>query len=335
VGLHRILTVPALRGAILMLHRMRPHPAAAYQPNRGLEISPEFLDNLIGRLKQLGYVFVSMDEVPHMLQSKHHSPFIALTADDGYRDNIEYGLPVLRKHNVPLMMYITTGFAKRSSNLWWIDLEEAISRLDKISLSVMAQDVKFHSASHPEKERAFKAIYSILRSQHESVLRDRISFLCSQAGVNSTSITGANCLSVEEISVISKQEPLISFGSHTVNHLMLKQHDENILIQELEASKNELSCWIGKPVNHLAYPVGDASSAAKREFKAAKNLGYATAVIARGGVLARKSEYDFWALPRVFISGEYATIRGLCFQLSGIPYLIRQHVIHPRKIGPS
>lgn len=48
-------------GAILMLHRVGPARAAEFQPNKYLEITPEFLERAIGWLKRNSYEFVSID----------------------------------------------------------------------------------------------------------------------------------------------------------------------------------------------------------------------------------------------------------------------------------
>jgi hypothetical protein len=52
--------------------------------------------------------------------------FVALTFDDGYRDNLEDAWPVLAKHEAPWTLFVTPGFADRSARLWWLELEEAI-----------------------------------------------------------------------------------------------------------------------------------------------------------------------------------------------------------------
>jgi len=124
------------RGAILTFHHVRPTADRGFSPNRGLEISPEFLDALLGHLRRRGYRFVSLDQALEALAepSPAQAPFEALTFDDGYRDLVEFALPVLERHQAPFVAYITTNFAEGEGRLWWIELEEALARLDRIEI---------------------------------------------------------------------------------------------------------------------------------------------------------------------------------------------------------
>ena len=55
-GAHRMLR-PLIGGvgAILTLHHVRPPRADAFQPNRLLEVSPQFLEDVIRELRRSGH----------------------------------------------------------------------------------------------------------------------------------------------------------------------------------------------------------------------------------------------------------------------------------------
>ena len=116
-GLHRL--VPGgLRGlgAILMFHHVRPALGDAFQPNGLLEITPEFLHEVLLLLRRLDYDLVSLTEaVRRMRAEEHHRRFAVLTFDDGYRDNALHAAPVLARHQAPYTMFVTPGFADRTS----------------------------------------------------------------------------------------------------------------------------------------------------------------------------------------------------------------------------
>ena len=54
---------------------------------------------------------------------------------------------------------------------------------------------------------------------------------------------------------------------------------------ELENSRAVIEAALGVRPQHLAYPVGDRTSAGPREFKIAAELGFKTAVTTRPGVI--------------------------------------------------
>jgi len=54
-------------GAIFMLHHVRPPGEGEFQPNRHLEVSPEFLRAMLAHLAARGIDVVTMDEVHQRL----------------------------------------------------------------------------------------------------------------------------------------------------------------------------------------------------------------------------------------------------------------------------
>src|SRR5690606_27560159 len=96
-------------GAILMLHSVTREPPPPLALNSHLSIRPEFLDSLLGDLKAGGNLLVSLDELVTALPSRNAGRLIAITADDGYLDNMVEALPVLEKHGAPITIFITAG----------------------------------------------------------------------------------------------------------------------------------------------------------------------------------------------------------------------------------
>jgi hypothetical protein len=126
-GIHR-LAAPLTRGlgAILMFHHVRPWREQDFAPNRILEITPAFLDTALAHIKASDFEIVSLDAALERSAAPGERPFVVLTFDDGYRDNVEHALPVLEKHGAPFTMFVTSGFADRTARLWWVELEQAI-----------------------------------------------------------------------------------------------------------------------------------------------------------------------------------------------------------------
>src|SRR5947209_6652385 len=124
-------------GAILTLHHVRPARQDAFQPNRLLEVTPEFLEEVIERLRRADIDLVSLDEMRRrLLDRTFWRRFVCFTFDDGYCDNLTHAYPILRRHRVPFAVYVPTSFPDRIGELWWIALEAVIARNDRIGLDV-------------------------------------------------------------------------------------------------------------------------------------------------------------------------------------------------------
>lgn len=309
------------RGAILMFHHVRPARKQAFAPNRLLEITPEFLAAAIGLVRQRGFDIVTMDEAVARLArpSKHgEAPFAVLTFDDGYWDNRDFALPVLQRLNAPFTLYITTGFADRSARLWWRELEAAVGALERFALPG-GQNVS--CVSPEEKSRAFDAAYWILRGMGEAAMLDEIASLAASAGVNPREIVAEACMDWDAITALS-QDPLCSIGVHTLTHPMLAKHDAAFAEHEMRESRALIERRIGKPALHLSYPVGDRTSAGAREFAMAQQLGFASAVTTRPGMVLPAHVNRLHALPRLSVNGKWQSLAALDVLLSGAPFAL-------------
>src|SRR5689334_3315148 len=165
-GAHRLLQ-PMLGGvgAILTLHHVRPARAQLFQPNRLLEVTPEFLDSVLAGLRRGGIDIVPLDEMHRrMTERDFRRRFVCLTFDDGYRDNLRHALPVLRKHAAPFALYLPTSFPDRAGDLWWLTLEAVIARQSRIALVMQGEDRRYDCDTTEAKYELYEHIYWWLRS---------------------------------------------------------------------------------------------------------------------------------------------------------------------------
>jgi peptidoglycan/xylan/chitin deacetylase (PgdA/CDA1 family) len=301
-------------GAILMFHHVRPHEPRAFEPNRILEIAPAFLDAVIGHAKGRGYEVIPLGDVPGRLR-KPSGRFVALTFDDGYRDNLVHALPVLQAHAAPFTIFVTTGFADRTATLWWSDLEEALERLPDLEFD----GKRFPLGEARRKQAAFDAVMASLRSRPGPDLLDAINSLALKAGVNSAERVDRFCLDWDEIRALDKLD-LCTVAAHTLTHPMLALHDRATALEETVGSKRRLEHMLGRPVQHFAYPVGDAVAAGPREFEMARETGFATAVTTRPGMLFPEHVDHLHALPRLSVNGLYQNLKDFDVLLSGAAF---------------
>jgi peptidoglycan/xylan/chitin deacetylase (PgdA/CDA1 family) len=316
-GAHHFLR-PLLSGvgAIFMLHQVRPARESEFQPNRHLEITPEFLRATLCHLRSRDIDIISMDEVhERLVQGNFTRRFAAFTFDDGYRDNRDFALPVLREFDAPSTIYVASDFAEGVGRLWWVALEAVIARADRIDVRIGNSAVRFDTATPVAKQAAFDRLHDWLRAlPGEHDLQREIEALCAQHGVEMSAICRELCLSWDELSLLA-DDSLVTIGAHGITHSNLAKQGEEIATREIAGSKARIEQALQRPVLHLAYPYGDRFAAAEREFALARAAGFKTAVTTRPGMIFAESHLT--ALPRVSLNGNYQDIRILPVLTSG------------------
>jgi peptidoglycan/xylan/chitin deacetylase (PgdA/CDA1 family) len=305
-------------GTVFMLHHVRPPRDAAFQPNRHLEIAPEFLRAMLTHLRSIDVDIVPMDELHRRLAERDFARrFACFTFDDGYRDNRDFALPVMREFEAPFTVYVASDFAEGIGRLWWIALEMVIAKTSSIDAGVAGLTARLDTSTPAAKEAAFERLHDWLRGlPGGGDLQREVSALCARYGVDETAISRELCMSWDELKSFA-QDPLSGIGAHTVTHCNLARQTKEIAGQEMAVSRQRIENALQRPVLHLAYPYGDRIAAGAREFALAQAAGFKTAVTTRPGVIFRGSAGHLTALPRVSLNGNYQDARILPVLTSG------------------
>jgi peptidoglycan/xylan/chitin deacetylase (PgdA/CDA1 family) len=303
---------------ILTLHHVRPPRPDRFQPNRLLEVTPHFFEKLCRKLRRSRLDVISLDEMhERLLEGNAKRRFVCLTFDDGYRDNLQFAYPILKKYELPFALYIPTSFPDRLGELWWLALEAVIARNNRIGLVIDGEDRRFDCRTVEEKRILYASIYGWLRRlQTEEELRVVIRDLSRRYQVDIAAFCDELCMTWDELAGLASDR-LVTIGAHTVNHVMLKKVPEKTARIEMEMSRSVIAASLGTRPQHLAYPVGDPTSAGPREFRIAQELGFKTAVTTRPGVVFRQHRDHLMALPRISVNGEFQRMRYLRVLMSG------------------
>jgi peptidoglycan/xylan/chitin deacetylase (PgdA/CDA1 family) len=318
-GAHRLLGgLCGGIGAILTLHHVRPARHDSFQPNRFLEITPEFLDNALGTLRQQRFELISLDEMRHRLAArdfKHR--FVCLTFDDGYRDNRDWAYPILKRHKAPFAIYVPTSFPDWCGDLWWRTLEAVIAASDRIEVAFDHGVRSLTCRTTAEKYRTNTVMHQALRAlPSEEQLRATVAKLAARTGIEPTACCAALCMDWRELSELAT-DPLVTIGAHTINHLRLRKAGEPMVRHEMAGSAARIEAMLGIRPVHFSYPFGDVESAGPREFDLARELDFKTAVTTRPGVLFPEHRECLMALPRISLNGEFQRARYLKVLTSG------------------
>lgn len=306
-------------GAILMLHRVTRDPALPSGVNRHLAITPQFLDAVLAEMKALGFRFVSMDEVPERLSARAGSErFLAITADDGYRDNLTCALPILEKHGAPMTIYVAPALIEGTIDLWWDVVEEIVCRGKRIYLDTANGRLAIDATTPAEKIRANVTIHNYLTNElPEEDQRRVIRALAASTGVDPARPARETLMNWDEIRRAA-EHPLLTIGAHTLHHFNLRRLSDDRARREMRDGAKFLEIELGASPRHLAYPYGYAAAVGDRETRIAAELGFATAVTTRHGVLFPAHANHLHALPRISVNGRYQQVGHIKTMVNGV-----------------
>lgn len=292
-------------GHILTFHRILPiEERERIHNHQSLEVSPELLEQTIQFFKKKGYSILSLDEMlENFDRYSSKNRFVVFTFDDGYIDNLEYGLPVCEAYNVPMTIYVTSSFPEHKAFLWWYYLEELVTQKEGLDFSWKGEDHHFELRTHQQKELAFYALRTMFLNTTKSV-EEKVELLKILFEVETFDIHRK----VKEVSLtwdLVKQlseHKLVTIGSHTVTHAALSKLTDEEVYEEMQQSKESLEAFTGEKVEHFCYPFGSSNEAAAREFRIAKEVGFKTAVTTRFSNIFPEHQDHLTALPRLSVN---------------------------------
>ena len=318
------MLAPWLRGqgVIFMLHHVLPGvgKSSKFAPNAGLEVSPDFLEEVIQVVKSHGYALISLEEAAEQLaKGNTNTKFAAFTLDDGYRDNFQYAWPIFRKYSCPFTVFVAPAIADGTCELWWKALEILISDADEID--VMLKGVRYSGSIKTDalKQIMYDRIYWPLRMCPEDEQRDWIRDVSAAHSIDLNALCRAQAMTWDEIRKMNN-DPLCSIGAHTVNHCAMKKLEAEAALDEAVMSRDRIAAEIGQVPQTFAFPYGDETSAGPRDFELIKAAGFKAAVTTRKGMIFPSHKDSLTALPRFSLNGGYQERVFTEVLLTGMPF---------------
>jgi len=198
--------------------------------------------------------FVRLDKIISSQPTDHWQ--IAVTFDDGYYDNIELGLPLFRRYQVPVTWFVCTRYVQNSNRLPWWDLIGYVARYYRNTLDVTTlkwqrtYDLTL-SKDRREFKREVREAFLNSSLENRERLYSQIASLC-RGIVKETRNAFADKESIRR----AAESPWITIGGHTVSHPNLSVETNETVESELKRGRHLLQSWTGQPVKWFAYPYG-------------------------------------------------------------------------------
>ncbi len=218
-------------------------------------------------------------------------------------------------------IYIPTDYPEGRGQLWWLALEKAISRLERIIVSMDGRLRTYELGNVTEKAKAFDSLYWWLRGIDEARARAHVEQWCAEADFDAATLCRDLIMNWDDIAGIAR-DPLATIGGHTLRHYAVSGLAPGDALAEIRDSMAIVAERTGKPCHHFSFPYGDATAAGERDFAIAKAAGAVTAVTTRKGLIQPGHAEALTALPRLSLNGDYQDLEYLDVLLSGVPFAL-------------
>jgi peptidoglycan/xylan/chitin deacetylase (PgdA/CDA1 family) len=296
------------RACLLTFHRAAPAAVWNRLPNRNFYLELEYLERLLSHLAKRGWEVVTIEDALRRLAGNETGKkFVNFSIDDCYRDTFELVVPLFRKFNAPVTLFLTTGIPDGHLPMWGAGLEEILLRSERIVSDGRRQDV--HTL---ELKRA--AFNSLEHAWDGAQAPERYAIFCKENGFDAQEIHQRHAISWEMLDKL-KCEPLVEIGAHTVSHARVSALPEAEALAEMAGSRRRIAERLGVDARHFAFPYGRAGDAGPRDFELARAAGFSSAATTRKGLFRGG---DRFCLPRNTLNGAAKSLAMADAHLTGI-----------------
>ena len=125
---------------ILTYHRIVENKNQVNSEINSISVTIKTFERQIILLKKK-FNIVSIDEILKIDNKFKNN--LAITFDDGYKDNLTNAVPILEKFNVPATIYVTTRFLENKWDMWWYEIEKIIWKKDKLDFNFLNKEYCF------------------------------------------------------------------------------------------------------------------------------------------------------------------------------------------------
>lgn len=220
---------------------------------------------------------VSGWEIIDWIEGKRNLPSypIFITFDDGFRNNLTLGAPILLQMGIPAMVSVTTEYIGKTNILWPQEINERVLNWPEkviplpgdLSPIEMPQEQESRILIADKIRKLCKGLPISEREKYLKLIRIQERHFSNKADRELYEF-----LSWNEIRELHHKG--INIGSHTVNHPILSQLPKEALQQELLNSKRKIEQELQSDCPWIVYPNGGHADVSPLVFSEASQVGY-------------------------------------------------------------
>jgi peptidoglycan/xylan/chitin deacetylase (PgdA/CDA1 family) len=202
---------------------------------------------------------------------------VAITFDDGYKDNLTLAIPVLERLSLPATFFLVPKLLSAEYDAWWETLGWAIegSRQQALPWDGDTLGLQTHSERAQAYSRLARAMKRLNHVERDEAMRSLVETLEPREEIPRL------FMNWDEARELVRRG--FSVQSHTCSHYVLAHETPDCQRAELTDSRAQLESALGISISTLAYPYGGPAEYSDTTVSAAREAGYSWALTTREG----------------------------------------------------
>jgi peptidoglycan/xylan/chitin deacetylase (PgdA/CDA1 family) len=202
---------------------------------------------------------------------------VAITFDDGYRDNLDIAVPMLEALGLPATFFLAPRLLSGEVAPWWEVLARAMSttHLERVAVS----GESFELTDGQSRQRLMELLKRGDNESRQSTVRELVEVLSDGDRVPEWE----RDLLLDWPGARQLVDRGFAIGSHSLEHRILANEQADVQFADLRDSKHLLEAGLDVAVRVLAYPNGTWADFTRATEDAARDAGYDYAVTTIAG----------------------------------------------------
>jgi len=250
---------------------------------------------------------ISLKDIVEWLNGHKDLPAYAalITFDDGYLDNYTSAYPILRQHNFPALIFLTTQHIGTDAPFYWDMAAYCFYHTQNDHLTFPNGRVE-HWSSLEQLDHVSKNWIEFMKTLPQAEKEAYVQQLPESLGV-SIPKGFFQKLMMNWDQVREMQKDGIEFGAHTMHHPILTRITLKQVYEEVKGSKSRIEKELGEPVLSFAYPNGQSSDLNDQVEKIVADSGIRAAfTLLNGPSSLGEVKRNPLAIRRIFISHKHS-----------------------------
>jgi peptidoglycan/xylan/chitin deacetylase (PgdA/CDA1 family) len=283
----RLLARPALKWragrapqwlTVLLYHRVLPRQGADFALDSAVvDADPEGFDRHMAFIAS-ACTPIDLARLQAFLRGEAELPDnpVLVTFDDGYLDNREHALPILRRHGIRGLFFVASSYVEKRRLFWWDRIAYLVHR-SRVPVARLAYPTEIVLRVGDERARVERTLLRIVKTCRGLDLGRFLDELAAALEVTwdeaiERRLVDENIMTWDDVRAL--HEGGMDIGSHTRTHRVLDTVVAGELPDELAASKADIERELKTRISSLSYPVGRPIRKLPLLERAVRDAGY-------------------------------------------------------------